>query len=490
LAVFGKPRYLGLVNIDDPVPKTGQWIVIKTIRGLEMGLLGGSLSQEQELKYRNACFDEPSDEHTRGPEPMLQEVEFVEPAGESQIQEHCQRHFDEEKMLIRSRQILQDHQLLIKLVDVEYTMDRKKLFFYFTSEQRVDFRAYVRDLAKEFRTRIEMRQIGVRDEAKTVRGIAPCGKPCCCSYWLHRFTPINIRMVKEQNLALNPTKISGICGRLMCCMSYEYSNYSELWKTLPNPGTKIKTPQGAYVLEGVDLHTESVRIRFPEGREVSVAISEFENFKDTVSRGEPWEVEPPKAALRRSPLSFRPSLVPRAAGLSKALRPVPARPKAEESPKDLAKNNRKLKPEKMTLEEHIAGRARERKQNPARGSAGAEFTKKRHPKHRNMPDEPIPAGAAIQATLAAKDARRTIGSKTVGFKAAELRTEPTPPRKDPQKDPQKDRPRSGGPRPYGGHPRGGNPRGEHPHGGGEDRGRGGEKRGGAESAQSSPKGDS
>ena len=196
LAVFGKPRYLGLVDIGDLEMSTGSWIVIDTLRGREMGLLGGTLSREQESKYRSACLDESSDEHTRGPEPMLQEVELVGPASASQIKEHGTRRLDEDAVLIRARQLLRAHPFQMKLVDVEYTMDRKKLFFYFTSEQRVDFRAYVRDLAKEFRIRIEMRQIGVRDEAKTVRGVSPCGRPCCCSYWLHRFTPINIRMVK------------------------------------------------------------------------------------------------------------------------------------------------------------------------------------------------------------------------------------------------------------------------------------------------------
>ena len=335
LALFGKPRYLGLVAIDDPAPRAGCWIVVKTVRGLEMALLGGSLSQEQEAKYRSTCSDEMSDDHTRGPEPMLQEVVLVDPAAENQIDEHFSRRSDEENVLVRARQILRDHQLQMKLVDVEYTMDRKKLFFYFTSEQRIDFRAYVRDLAKEFRIRIEMRQIGVRDEAKTVRGISPCGRPCCCSYWLHRFTPINIRMVKEQNLALNPTKISGICGRLMCCMYYEHSTYSELWNSLPSPGSKIKTAQGNYVLEGVDLEAESVKIRFPDGHEVFVSVGEFSNFKETVSRGDVWEKCAPEEQERAVFV------------------------KASENSRIAVKNSKKLKPEKMSIEEHLAGRVTE-----------------------------------------------------------------------------------------------------------------------------------
>lgn len=132
-----------------------------------------------------------------------------------------------------------------------------------------------KELAKEFKTRIELRQIGARDEAKILGGLAPCGNPCCCSYWMLEFLPICIRMVKEQNLALNPSKISGLCGRLMCCMSYEYDTYSELWKDLPNPGTKIKTSSGNYQIAGADIVSKSVRIKSPEGVEFLVPISEF-----------------------------------------------------------------------------------------------------------------------------------------------------------------------------------------------------------------------
>jgi len=391
LAVFGKPRYLGLVDIGDLKLSAGSWIVIETLRGLEIGLLGGTLSREQEDKYRSACLEEPSDEHTRGPEPMLQEVGFVEPASPSQVKEHGARRLDEEAVLVRSRQILRSHQFQMKLVDVEYTMDRKKLFLYFTSEQRVDFRAYVRDLAKEFRIRIEMRQIGVRDEAKTVRGVAPCGRPCCCSYWLHRFTPINIRMVKEQNLALNPTKISGICGRLMCCMFYEHSTYSELWKTLPSPGTKIKTAQGNYVLEGVDLHTETVRVGFPEGGETPIPIADFNRFKETISRGEVWQREEKKEVERdRKPVLPRVAL-PRLSLSSRALKPSNDGLKMNEMPDSSAKNNKnnkKSKPEKISIEEHMAERAdvtplHGQTSQGSSGTGGGGASKRRHLKHKD-----------------------------------------------------------------------------------------------------------
>ncbi|MCR5346804.1 MAG: hypothetical protein K6E38_03425 [Fretibacterium sp.] len=308
-----------------------------------MGLLGGSLSSEQEEKYRSARLGD--GEQNRGPEPMLQEVEIIRYADAEDIETWYQCRSDEEQVLLRAREILLDHSLNMKLVDVEYLLDRKKLFFYFTSEQRVDFRAYVRDLAREFRTRIEMRQMGVRDEARVVEGISPCGRPCCCSYWLHQFTPICIRMVKEQKLALNPTKISGICGRLMCCMAYEHPVYSELWKDLPGPGAKIRTEQGTYVLEGVDLATEHVQIRFPSGRVVPVSIAEFSDFRDAVLRGEEWGDEPAAPHAGRG-----------IAARSRQEHQGAERPERQE--KNSARRNERynMLKEKITLEEHLARR--------------------------------------------------------------------------------------------------------------------------------------
>ena len=137
-----------------------------------------------------------------------------------------------------------EHGLDMKLVDVEMTFDRNKLIFYFTSDGRVDFRELVKELAAVFRMRIELRQIGVRDEAKMLNGIGICGRPLCCATFLGDFQPVSIKMAKEQNLSLNPTKISGICGRLMCCLKYEEDVYEELNKKLPRVGDIISTPDG------------------------------------------------------------------------------------------------------------------------------------------------------------------------------------------------------------------------------------------------------
>ncbi len=272
-----------------------RWLVLKTSRGYEMGLKRGMLTGEQEERYRSEAS-----QYEETTEAMLQDVEFVKEADINDIEEYYMCRNDEEDVLLRAREILVSHGINMKLVDVEYILDRKRLYFYFTSEQRVDFRAYVRDLAHEFRTRIEMRQIGLRDEARIVKGIASCGRPCCCSYWLRGFSPISIKIVKEQRSALNPTKISGLCGRLMCCMSYEQELYSEMWAKLPGPGTKIKTEQGTYTLESLDIGNERVNIRFPSGRLVPVLISEFPDFKEAVLNGEEWGVDKEMAAKKKA----------------------------------------------------------------------------------------------------------------------------------------------------------------------------------------------
>lgn len=145
------------------------------------------------------------------------------------------------------------HQLDMKLVDVEYTFDRNKVIFYFTADGRVDFRELVKDLAAIFRTRIELRQIGVRDEAKMLGGIGPCGRMLCCSTFLGDFDPVSIKMAKDQNLSLNPTKISGLCGRLMCCLKYENDEYEEAKANLPDLGEWIQTPDGFGKVVGLNI---------------------------------------------------------------------------------------------------------------------------------------------------------------------------------------------------------------------------------------------
>ena len=149
----------------------------------------------------------------------------------------------------------------MKLIDVEYTFDNSKIIFYFTADGRVDFRELVKDLAGVFKMRIELRQIGVRDEAKMVGGIGTCGKGLCCHTWLPEFEPVSIKMAKVQNLSLNPTKISGICGRLMCCLKYENDIYYELRKGMPEVGERIKTPEGFGVVMESNILENKIKVR-------------------------------------------------------------------------------------------------------------------------------------------------------------------------------------------------------------------------------------
>ncbi len=151
----------------------------------------------------------------------------------------------------------------MKLIDVEYTFDNNKVIFYFTAEGRVDFRELVKDLATIFKTRIELRQIGVRDEAKMIGGLGPCGRPLCCSTFLGDFASVSIKMAKEQSLSLNPTKISGICGRLMCCLNYEQSTYEEIRKELPRVGSVVETELGKGEVVGNNVLKELVRVKLP-----------------------------------------------------------------------------------------------------------------------------------------------------------------------------------------------------------------------------------
>lgn len=167
------------------------------------------------------------------------------------------------------------HQLEMKLVQVEYTFDRSKMIFYFTADGRIDFRELVKDLASIFKTRIELRQIGVRDEAKILGGLGPCGRPLCCSTFLGDFMPVSIKMAKDQGLSLNPTKISGLCGRLMCCLKYENDEYELAKKEMPDFGAEVQTPDGKGRVVELNLLSRIVKVKLP-GKEIAVEYTHDE----------------------------------------------------------------------------------------------------------------------------------------------------------------------------------------------------------------------
>ncbi|MCM8795560.1 MAG: stage 0 sporulation family protein [Candidatus Omnitrophica bacterium] len=171
---------------------------------------------------------------------------------------------------------IQEHKLVMKLVQAEYSFDRSKIIFYFTAEGRVDFRNLVKDLAKVFKARIELRQIGVRDEARLFGGFGPCGRELCCAKFLKDFEPVTIKMAKEEGLALNPPKISGLCGRLMCCLSFEYETYKILSRGLPREGERIHTPQGKGRVISVNVFRRVATIELEDGTQIEVDYKEKE----------------------------------------------------------------------------------------------------------------------------------------------------------------------------------------------------------------------
>ena len=267
LTIFGKPRYLGLVVADEGTSfEKGEQLLVESSRGVEVAVVAGAITERQEALYRaidNRQEGQPSSDAG------LQNVTFLHAVEPGDLEREESNRRDEESALVLARQVLGNHDLDMKLVDVEYLNDRKKLFLYFTSDQRVDFRAYVRDLAREFRTRIELRQIGVRDEAKMLGGIGICGRPFCCNQFLEEFQPVSTKMAKVQSMSLNPAKISGACGRLMCCLRYEQAAYEDLVKTVPKVGTFVETPAGYGVVSSVNLLRSTLKIKMDgEGEDV------------------------------------------------------------------------------------------------------------------------------------------------------------------------------------------------------------------------------
>lgn len=181
----------------------------------------------------------------------------------------------EAKAFLVCREKIKKHKLNMKLVDVEYQYDMNKLTFYFTSDKRVDFRELVKDLAAKYRTRIELRQIGVRDEARRLGGLGVCGKPLCCSAFIRDFEPISTQYAKEQRLPLNPCKLTGVCGRLKCCLLYEKDFYTENLKEYPPVDSKVKTRRGMAFVEKVDIFKQEISLRYKDDEIDTICLHEF-----------------------------------------------------------------------------------------------------------------------------------------------------------------------------------------------------------------------
>ena len=277
----GKIYYFGPNDLD--IHKE-DYVIVETARGIEFGqcVIG---------------IKEVSEEDIIAP---LKNVLRI--ASEEDIKKHNENKAKEEDALKICTQKIEEHGLQMKLIDVEYTFDNNKVIFYFTADGRVDFRELVKDLATIFKTRIELRQIGVRDEAKMIGGLGPCGRPMCCSSFLGDFASVSIKMAKEQNLSLNPTKISGICGRLMCCLNYEQSTYESIRKVLPKVGSIVKTPMGNGEVIQNNIVKENVKVKLKKKDEEILEIFKIDevelitgSFEDVIDESDiKLEIESPE----------------------------------------------------------------------------------------------------------------------------------------------------------------------------------------------------
>ena len=245
----------------DVWPQPGEMVIVETVRGVEMG---EAVTGAREI----------SDDSVVGElKPILRK------ATKRDIETAEQNRAKEKEAFPICVQKIKEHKLDMKLVNVECTFDGSKMVFYFTSDGRVDFRELVKELAGIFHTRIELRQIGVRDEARFLGGLGVCGRKICCGAFLSDFTPVSIKMAKEQNLSLNPTKISGQCGRLMCCLKYEQDFYEETLKKLPRLGKDIMTPDGVGTVTEISTIKEKVKVRIANGDDFEVREYSVEDVR-------------------------------------------------------------------------------------------------------------------------------------------------------------------------------------------------------------------
>src|SRR5437773_6434412 len=235
---------------------TGQYVIVETSRGLEAGrvVIASKKLAERELS-----------------DPLKPVLRL---ANEDELRMMLSFKSKEKDALVQCARHVEQHRLPMKLVEAEYTFDGSRLTFYFTADERVDFRALVRDLAATFRTRIELRQIGARDQAKLQGGVGMCGKTLCCSSWISDFGVVSIKMAKEQDLPLNPSKISGVCGRLLCCLSYENDNYVQAKQNMQQIGTMLDTPSGLGKVVSINVPKEYVEVMLESGVIIQVPLKQ------------------------------------------------------------------------------------------------------------------------------------------------------------------------------------------------------------------------
>lgn len=277
-------RQAGKVYFFDPgdeVIERGQHVIVETAKGIEYGTV---VMPNREMEEEKIVA------------PLKPIIRLVTPEDEEVERNNREKEKEAYKICLQK---IAKHGLEMKLIAAEYTFDNSKLLFYFTADGRIDFRELVKDLASVFRTRIELRQIGVRDETKICGGIGICGRTLCCHSYLSEFAPVSIKMAKEQNLSLNPTKISGVCGRLMCCLKNEEETYEELNRKLPNVGDFVTTEDGLKgEVHSVNVLRQLVKVVVDVGDEKEIQEYKVEQIRFKRRHGKNRKVEPTDAELR------------------------------------------------------------------------------------------------------------------------------------------------------------------------------------------------
>ena len=364
----------------DPAGKiitNGTHLIIETSRGPEYGICtaGNHMIPEKEIVP-----------------PLRTVIRFATEADERQVAEMRQK---EKRAYSICLQKIEEHGLDMQLVSAEYSFDGSKILFFFTADERVDFRELVKNLAGIFHTRIELRQIGVRDKAKMVGGLGICGRPFCCSQFLEDFQPVSIKMAKTQNLSLNPTKISGTCGRLMCCLKYEQEAYEDLIRTSPKMDSFVDTPDGRGTIVDVNLLRQSVKVRMEDSPE---NINCFHNCDVCVLRSGKAKKNDPPIPADLAPISGqgkRP-VKPQETEEPAQLDPVRFRYRDENVVDEKPVQNQPEEP--VASEDSGEGRSRRRRQRPGREDRPAEQKQEKaekperseKPEKQERPDKPRP----------------------------------------------------------------------------------------------------
>ena len=377
----------------------GQGVIIETSRGLEYG----------ECAQGNTMVED--DQVVQPLRPM------VRIATDKDLETVEKNHEKEKKAFTICQEKIAAHGLDMKLVEVEYNFEGNKILFFFTSDGRVDFRALVKDLAGVFHARIELRQIGVRDEAKMLGGLGICGRPLCCASFLDEFQPVSIKMAKTQNLSLNPTKISGTCGRLMCCLKYEQDAYEDAVRRMPKNESFVETPEGAGNICQLDLLKETVKVRLESAPETPKCFHHCELRVIRNGKGKRPEdyVEPPAQELAKL-RKVTPVEEPRTltGSVNAALAGLGAAPAEEESAP--AQESRRSRSRRRRSGGEQQPQARKEEARPAQKAAKPKGEGKPRAQEKPAPEKPAAEGGQANAAGGKKKSRRRYHRRSRGDK--------------------------------------------------------------------------